>query len=83
MSAFGAAKGLKGTRSTGPYQSPTTALATPGGHHDDGACMVYVGNLSYKLKWQELKDHFKQIGQVENARILTEDGTDRGRSRGV
>jgi len=83
MAAFGAAKGFKVARATGPYQSPATAAAAPGGHPDDGARMVYVGNLSFKLRWQELKDHFKQIGQVENARILTEDGTDGGRSRGV
>lgn len=50
---------------------------------DDSSCQVYVGNLPYSLRWQELKDHMKQVGQCVNARILTVDGTDWGRSRGV
>mmetsp|Transcript_7957 Transcript_7957/g.11982 ORF Transcript_7957/g.11982 Transcript_7957/m.11982 type:complete len:217 (+) Transcript_7957:3-653(+) len=45
--------------------------------------MVYVGNLAWAVKWQDLKDHMKQAGTVEFARILTLDGTDWGRSRGV
>jgi len=45
--------------------------------------MVYVGNLAYEVKWQDLKDHMAQAGQVDFARILTEDGTEWGRSRGT
>lgn len=45
--------------------------------------MVYVGNLSYKAEWQELKDHMKVVGTVEFVKILTDDGTDYGRSKGI
>jgi len=42
-------------------------------------CQVYVGNLSWDCKWQDLKDHFKQAGDVIRAEV--KDGAD-GRSRG-
>ena len=29
-----------------------------------GATSVYVGNLSWDVTWQDLKDHFKQAGAV-------------------
>merc|ERR1719362_2458548 len=45
--------------------------------------MIYVGNLAYSVNWQDLKDHMSQAGTVEFARILTEDGTEFGRSRGT
>mmetsp|Transcript_49657 Transcript_49657/g.153345 ORF Transcript_49657/g.153345 Transcript_49657/m.153345 type:complete len:233 (+) Transcript_49657:3-701(+) len=45
--------------------------------------MVYIGNLAWSVKWQDLKDHMKQAGTVEFARVLTVDGSDWGRSRGV
>merc|ERR1711862_429090 len=45
--------------------------------------LVYVGNLKYEVKWQDLKDHMKQAGNVEYCEVLTEDGTDWGRSRGA
>lgn len=33
---------------------------------------VYVGNLSPETTWQDLKDHFRQAGQVARADILTD-----------
>jgi len=45
--------------------------------------MVYVGNLPWNIKWQDLKDHMKQAGEVEFSKVLTVDGSDWGRSRGV
>jgi len=45
--------------------------------------MVYVGNLAWSVSWQELKDHMKQAGTVEFSRILTTDGYESGRSRGI
>jgi len=33
---------------------------------------VYVGNLSYRTSWQNLKDHFKTIGTVLYADVLTD-----------
>ncbi|RLN48133.1 hypothetical protein BBJ28_00001784 [Nothophytophthora sp. Chile5] len=40
---------------------------------------VYVGNLSWNVKWQELKDHMKQVGTVVHADVLEELN---GRSKG-
>jgi RNA recognition motif-containing protein len=40
---------------------------------------IYVGNLSWQTSWQELKDHFKQAGEVLYADVLTSSD---GRSRG-
>jgi len=40
---------------------------------------VYVGNLSWRTSWQDLKDHFKVVGNVVHADVMT--GND-GRSRG-
>ncbi|KAF1322705.1 Rna-binding protein, partial [Globisporangium splendens] len=42
-------------------------------------CRVYVGNLSWNVKWQDLKDHMKQAGVVVHADVLEEAG---GRSKG-
>ena len=40
---------------------------------------LYVGNLSYDVSWQDLKDHFKQCGSVVRADVMEEPG---GRSKG-
>jgi RNA recognition motif. (a.k.a. RRM, RBD, or RNP domain) len=40
---------------------------------------LYVGNLSYETGWRELKDHFRQIGEVKRAEIAS---TSFGQSRG-
>lgn len=34
------------------------------------ATKLYVGNLSWDVKWQDLKDHFKCCGQVVRADVL-------------
>jgi len=72
---------------------PQTSLAPPGPAEvgleapkeqiPDEPRMVYVGNLAWSVKWQDLKDHMKQAGTVEFCRILTFDGSDWGRSRGM
>ncbi len=41
---------------------------------------LFVGNLSWNLKWQELKDIFKEFGEVAFVRIVTDRET--GRSKG-
>jgi len=41
---------------------------------------VYVGNLSYKTSWQDLKDHFRQVGKVAYSNIMEE--RESGRSKG-
>jgi len=40
---------------------------------------VYVGNLAYKTRWQDLKDHMRKAGNVDKVTIL--EGND-GRSKG-
>lgn len=36
----------------------------------DSGRRVYVGNLAYKTSWQDLKDHFRKIGDVVHAEIM-------------
>jgi len=44
---------------------------------------VYVGNLSWQVSWQDLKDHFRQAGEVVYADVMTEGGQSGvGRSKG-
>mmetsp|Transcript_2157 Transcript_2157/g.5677 ORF Transcript_2157/g.5677 Transcript_2157/m.5677 type:complete len:182 (+) Transcript_2157:120-665(+) len=46
---------------------------------DSQACRVYVGNIDWKISWQELKDHMKSAGEVAFADILEEwDGRSKG-----
>ena len=40
---------------------------------------VYVGNLSWDVAWQDLKDHMRQAGEVLHAEVITEYN---GRSKG-
>lgn len=40
---------------------------------------VYIGNLSWGVSWQDLKDHMREAGEVTRADIMT--GAD-GRSKG-
>lgn len=40
---------------------------------------LYVGNLSYDTTWRELKEHFKQAGDVVRADVKS---SDNGRSKG-
>ena len=40
---------------------------------------VYVGNLSWDVAWQDLKDHMRQAGEVLHAEVITEAS---GRSKG-
>lgn len=37
-------------------------------------CRVYVGNLSWSVKWQDLKDHMEAAGPVESATVLEWNG---------
>lgn len=43
-------------------------------------CRIFLGNLSWEVKWQELKDFCKQVGTVVRADVLL--GPD-GRSKGA
>ena len=33
-------------------------------------CQLYVGNLSFDTTWRELKDHFRQCGQVDRVEVM-------------
>lgn len=41
---------------------------------------IFVGNLDYTLKEQQLHDFFAQVGEVSSAKIITDKMT--GRSKG-
>jgi RNA recognition motif-containing protein len=58
-------------RAKTPY-SASSALAATGRR-------VYVGNLSYAVTWQTLKDHFRSCGDVVFAKVLIDR---KGRSSG-
>jgi len=52
------------------------------GYNDEPASegtQLYVGNLSYDTTWRDLKDHFKQAGEVVRADVKS---SDNGRSKG-
>lgn len=54
-------------------------VAEPAALHDK-SCRVYVGNLAWKVQWQNLKDHMRSLGgNVIRADVFV-DG--QGRSRG-
>lgn len=40
---------------------------------------IYVGNLTWDVKWQELKDFFRPCGNVVRADVMEDAG---GRSKG-
>lgn len=44
-----------------------------------GGTSVYVGNLAYETSWQDLKDHMRKAGNVDQANVLQQDD---GRSKG-
>ncbi|CAK0797119.1 unnamed protein product, partial [Prorocentrum cordatum] len=39
------------------------------------SCRVFVGNLPYSVRWQELKDHMRSVGDVVFCDIMEEPGT--------
>lgn len=50
-----------------------------GGHRGGSSASVYVGNLAYETSWQDLKDHMRQAGNVDQAHVLqSEDGRSKG-----
>lgn len=49
------------------------------GSDNNNSCQLFVGNLSFKTTWQELKDHFRKCGHVDHVDVI--EGPD-GRKRG-
>ena len=64
-----------------PYERPDGRgeVSRAGRGSGEPGRRIYVGNLSWQTTWQELKDHFKQAGDVLYADVLTSGD---GRSRG-
>lgn len=51
-----------------------------GGSNEDGQSKrVYVGNLSWDVAWQDLKDHMRTVGDVAYSEVMTDHD---GRSKG-
>lgn len=44
---------------------------------------VYVGNLSWQVKWQDLKDHMKKSGHVVRATVMEEPGGGKSKGCGI
>eukprot|EP01138_Halocafeteria_seosinensis_P004221 gb/GECG01004316.1/.p1 GENE.gb/GECG01004316.1/~~gb/GECG01004316.1/.p1 ORF type:complete len:364 (+),score=33.91 gb/GECG01004316.1/:1-1092(+) len=66
------------------YEADTMGEVPPAAENGGAAGLagnprVYVSNLSYSVKWQDLKDHMRAAGDVKHAKIL--EGPD-GRSKG-
>ena len=52
-----------------------------GGGYSGGNKRVFVGNLSWDVSWQDLKDHMRQAGEVLHADVIEDPST--GRSKGI
>ena len=63
---------LPGVAASPARSAPPAVAAEPGSK-------VFVGNLAFETSWQDLKDHFRQAGEVLHADIML--GPD-GRSKG-
>ncbi len=48
----------------------------------DGAVEIYVGNLSYDLKDEQLLKEFEAFGQVTSARVITDRRSNRSKGYG-
>ncbi|PHJ15821.1 rna recognition motif-containing protein [Cystoisospora suis] len=66
--------GFRGGRGGG-YSS-----AGGGGHGDGNGRQVFVSNLPWRTSWQDLKDLFRECGEVVRADVMT---LPDGRSKGV
>lgn len=54
------------------------------GHgHSDSQRRVYVGNLSWDVSWQDLKDHMKAAGRVLRADVMQDSATGRSKGCGI
>jgi len=60
--------------------STTPDESEHGGEEEKMAKRIFVGNLSYKVDEESLKDVFTKIGEVQSVKIITDNAT--GRSKG-
>jgi len=63
-------------------QPGNPASATSGGNdasEEKQSCRVYVGNLSWEVAWQDLKDYMRSAGEVVYSEVMTNaDGRSKG-----
>jgi RNA recognition motif-containing protein len=63
---------------------PRDSIGSSNNNNDDAAVdsnvQLFVGNLSFDTSWQDLKEHFKQYGRVDNANVV--EGAD-SRKKGI
>jgi len=76
--------GLMGSSSSAPIggSSMTSRLSTGGsgaGGMFEETCTVFVRNLPFSVTWQNLRDQFKECGDVKFAELKTDE---QGRSKG-
>lgn len=61
----------RGFGGRGGYNSGRGRGGGRGGYSSGGGrCQLYVGNLSFDTTWRELKDHFRQCGQVDRVEVM-------------
>jgi len=74
------AGGLARGRGRGePPFRPSSAVAQSIRSQSDPECQIYIGNLSYGITWQDLKDLCSQYGDVRRADVEeTPDGKSKG-----
>ena len=70
-------------RRPAPSAAAKSAGKGSGRAQPQGGKSVYVGNLAWDVSWQDLKDHFKTVGQVLNADVMMEPGTTRSKGCGL
>ena len=77
----GAKRGGGGTgRGAGRGAGVTGGGAGRGGGTKEVGRRLFVSNLDFATSWQDLKDHFRQVGSVARADVMKDEN---GRSRGL
>ena len=78
LAAYRPARALPNRAQPPIGSGPRSPTGSQGGSVGGGT-KVYVGNLAWETSWQDLKDHFRTVGEVLHADIMI--GSD-GRSKG-
>lgn len=47
------------------------------------SCVVFVGNLDWRTRWFDLKDHMRKAGNVDSADVLIDNRTKRSKGCGI
>merc|ERR1712238_620355 len=72
-------RGDRGDRGDRDDRGDSAGYAKRGGEGASSGSQLFVGNLSYDTTWRELKDHFRQCGDVERTEVMeTPDGRRKG-----